>query len=116
MIGIACPGSEIVETEETVTVATAEHVEAERVIVEIGGQDEALGHTLQVVGPALVGDVVDLEEAGEVLGLDEWLGDVVTVLVLNPAKQEHALDSLDAEEEHAEANAGIEGAGAIVSV
>jgi hypothetical protein len=38
----------------------------------------------------------------------------VVVLVLDPAKQEHALDSLDAEEKHPDANAGIEGAGAIV--
>jgi hypothetical protein len=110
---IVFPGSETVETDETVTVATAGHVEAERVIVEIGGQEEALGHTLQVVGPTLVGDVVGLEELREVVGLDEALGDVVVVLVLDPAKQEHALDSLDAEEEYVDVNAGIEGAGAI---
>ena len=47
-------------------------------------------------------------------GFGEVLGDEVVVLVLGPAKQEQALDSLDAEEEHADANAGIEGAGAIV--
>jgi hypothetical protein len=89
-------------------------VEAEREIVETGGQEEALGYTLQVVGPTLVGDVVDLkEELGEVVGFDEVLGDEVVVLVLDSAKQEQALDSLDAEEEHADANAGIEGAGAI---
>ena len=67
------------------------------------------------MGPTLVGDVVGLEEElGEVVGFDEVLGDEVVVLVLDPAKQEQALDSLDAEEEHADANARIEGAGAIV--
>jgi hypothetical protein len=117
VIVIACPSSEIVESEETVTVATAGHVEAERVTVEIRGQDEALGHTLQLVGPTLVGDVIGLEEeVGEVVGLDEILGDVAAVLALGPAKKEHALDSLDAEEEHADTNAGIEGAGTIVYV
>jgi hypothetical protein len=96
VIVIACLSSETVESEEMVTVATAEHVEAERVTV---------------------GDVVALEEEiGEVVGLDEVLGDVAAVLALCPAKREHALDSLDAEEEHADTNAGIEGAGAIVYV
>jgi hypothetical protein len=104
VIVIVCPAIETVETDGTVTVATVRHVEAERVTVEIGGEDEALGHALQVVGHALV----------EVLGLDEVLGDEVLVLVLDPAKQEHALDSLDAEAEHGNANAGIEGAEAIV--
>jgi hypothetical protein len=117
VIVIVCPGLETVETEETVTVATAGHVEAESVTVEIGWQGEALGHTWQVVGPTLERGVFDLEEeVGEVVGLEEVLGDVVVVLVLGPAKQEHALDSLDADEEHADANAGIEGAGAIVYV
>jgi hypothetical protein len=32
---IVCPGSKTVETDETVTVATARHAEAQRVIVEI---------------------------------------------------------------------------------
>ena len=117
VIVIACLSSETVESEEMVTVATAEHVEVERVTVEIRGQDEVLGHTLQLVGLTLVGDVVGLEEEiGEVVGLDEVLGDVAAVLALCPAKREHALDSLDAEEEHADTNAGIEGAGAIVYV
>ena len=78
VIVIAYPSSEIVESEETVTVATAGHVEAERVTVEIRGQDEALGHTLQLVGLTLVGEVV---------GLDEVLGDVAAVLALGPAKK-----------------------------
>jgi hypothetical protein len=117
VIVIVCPGLETVETEETVTVATVGHVEAESVTVEIGWQEEALGHTWQVVGPTLEGDEVGFEkELGAVVGFDEVLGDVVVVLVLGPAKQEHALDSLDADEEHADANAGIEGAGAIVYV
>jgi hypothetical protein len=73
VIVIVCPSSEIVETDETVTVATAGYVEAEIVIVEIGGQEEAL---LQVVEPTLVGDVVGLEgELGEVVGFDEVLGE-----------------------------------------
>jgi hypothetical protein len=90
VIVIACPSSETVESEETDTVAAVGHVEAERVTVEIGGQDEVLGHTLQLVGPTLVGDVVGLEEeVGEVVSLDEVLGDVVAVLALGPPKQEH---------------------------
>ena len=78
VIVIACFSSETVESEEMVTVATAGHVEAERVTVEIGGQDKVLGHTLQLVGLTLVGEVV---------GLDEVLGDVAAVLALGPAKK-----------------------------
>jgi hypothetical protein len=49
--------------------------------------------------------------------VDEALGEEAVVLVeLDPAKQEHALESLDAEDEHGVAKVGINGAAATVYV
>jgi hypothetical protein len=70
------------------------------VMVEIGGHDGELGQTLQVVR------------------LEIPIEDVVFVLVevTDPAKQEHALESLEGEDEHGEAKVGIARAGRTVYV
>jgi len=60
-----------------------------------------VGTAEKVVGPTPV-------------GLQDAVGDVVVLLVLT--KQQHALESLDAEEEHGDAKVGIERARATVYV
>jgi hypothetical protein len=75
--------------------------------VGFGGQVEILGQIGQVVDPTLLGD-------DDVVEWEVVVGDVV-VLVLDP-KQAHALESLDAEDEHADTKVGIAGAGATVYV
>ena len=65
----------------------------------------------QVGEPTLVEEVVGLDVLTDVVGLE----DVVVGLVV-PAKQEHALESFEADDEQADANVGIEEAGATVYV
>ena len=60
-------------------------------------------------------DIVIIETAGHVVG--DGVPELVVLVVdfvLDGAKQEHALESREDEEEHGDANAGIEAAGRTV--